>query len=163
MFDRRIYIVDFRKLVRWLTPFRLRKPAQLAWLNAIVAPIVFVYNQFVNYKEATAYRLSITPQVCYLERALNDRYDVALRRIWIGKSTRKDPVVFWQRLENKPVVLFTKKEFKPLVLYTKTETAGGGTDFTINIPSDIGMDMDELAAFMDIYKRATKEYSVTRF
>lgn len=141
-----------------------RKPKMLAWVSALAAPVAYCYNTFLNYKTSVNYRLLITPQVCHLERALNDRYDFALRRIRIEDGVEFNAFPVFLRAEAKPVKLFLRAEAKPApVLYLKTETGNFTADFIIKIPADVAFDINELRAFTDTYKLLSKKYNVQTF
>jgi hypothetical protein len=160
-YNRKIFTVDWEKMIRWLINYRLRKPRQIAWLNSLLYPLTYLYNLFLAFRKSVVYRLNITPQVCYLEKALNDRYDIVLRRIRIVDGKEMNPIPLFQKVENKKQVLFTKGEDIPLVLYTKEETAQYGVDFIILMPLFLPFDYNELRAFMEtISKLTTRTYRV---
>jgi hypothetical protein len=106
------------------------------------------------------YRISITPQVCYLEAAINDRYDYVERRIFIEDGEEHEPVPLYRKVEGKAQVLYKKGEGAPLVLYTKAETSKFSADFTIHIPADVNFNISELNAFVESYRLASKTFKV---
>ncbi len=122
-----------------------------------------LYIRFTAFRMGIKYNLLITPQVCFLEKALNDRYDVAARRIFITDAPEYLPLVLFRRIEGKKVVFHRKSENLHQVLYTKAETAQFSVDFIINIPIGIAYDLAELRAFVDGYKLVTKTYKVKTF
>src|SRR4051812_23650373 len=106
----KIYNIIYSKLTHWLTPGMLRKPSMLAWLNVCIAPVLFIYNNLLRFRKLKLYQLSITPQVCYLEKLLNDQYDYFSRGIYIVDAEDKDPIYIFQEIEDKPVYIFTEAE-----------------------------------------------------
>ncbi|TAN18839.1 MAG: hypothetical protein EPN37_04565 [Chitinophagaceae bacterium] len=155
-----IFNIDYGKLVKLLLPTMLRKPLMVAWLNALVWPVQQLYSSFKKNRKADLYRLKITPQVVYLQRLLNDRYDVALRRIKIIDSIYHDPLYIFTKAENKPLWVKMKSENVPQWLWLKSETSLDPADFTIQIPSDINYQLPELQGIIDSYKLAGKTYSI---
>lgn len=123
-------------------------------------PVNDLHSRFVYYRNNALYRLSITPQVCYLEKALNDRYDVIERRIYITDGVELSGLPLFLKVENKPTVFSRKSEGNEQVLYTKAETAYFSADFVINVPVTVPFDISEITAFVNGYKLASKTFKV---
>ncbi|MGQ0737673.1 MAG: hypothetical protein ACT4OJ_01310 [Bacteroidota bacterium] len=162
-YNRPIYIINWPKLAHWFTPVHWRFPKLLSWVKAVAGLSNDLYNRFMAYRNIIKYRLLITPQVCYMEKALNDNYDIVQRRIYIDDGPEFLPVAFFRAIENKPVPVFRKSEDKELVLYRRAETAQFGVDFIIHIPSDVVFDMPQLRAFVTGYKLTTKTFGIQIF
>jgi hypothetical protein len=160
--DSRIYDINFKKLAKTLTPALLFKPVQIVLLYACVTPITWVYNQFMAFKRFVEYRLSITPQVCYLEKALNDRYDLVDRRIYIVDAVEYDALPLYLKVESKHLVLPLKTDGH-LVLYTKGETGIYTVDFIVMVPSVIALDFIEMRAVINGYKLLSKKFQIKTF
>jgi hypothetical protein len=159
-FSRNIYYFNWRKLIRWLTPQPLRKPRLLAFLRAFVSGVQHVHTLFINFKIATEYTLTITPQVVYLEKMLNDRFDFLERRIYITDGISYEPLWLALKDENKPKWLSLKSEGKPIWLPLKSEASFFASDFTIVVPPDVVYNENELRARVDKYKLAGKQYNI---
>ena len=166
--NKRIFYIDFNKLVQLLLPIVLRKNKMIAWLNALIFPIFKMYNDydntaFVGYRDGNLYKLKITPQVVYLKRLLNDKYDIVLRRIFITDTEGKNPLYIYLEEEEKPAFIFKEVENKPVFLWLDGETSLKEDDFIINIPMDIAFDEKELRMVVDNYKLAGKTYLINKF
>lgn len=159
-FDKKIYDVDFMKLAEWLIPSMLRMPRLLAFVTALVTPVADLYSRLLVLKSTIEYRLTITPQVCYMEKALNDRWDVSLKRIRIVDAIEYSAIPFFLKIENKPVTFHLKSEAQPVVMYSKGETAQFTVDFIVEVPYDVAFDMAEMRAVVDSYKLAGKTYKI---
>lgn len=131
-----------------------------AFLRSVAMPINTLHTALLYYRNNALYRLAITPQVCFLERALNDRYDVILRRIAIEDGLELAPVPLYRKEESKPQVLNRKIEGGPLVLYTKAETSQFSADFVIKVPVTVDFNISELTAFVNGYKLSSKTFKV---
>lgn len=140
-------------------PSSLRRKALHAWLMTLIAPAIRLHGELVAFRAAALYRLSITPQVCYLEKALNDRYDYTLRRIRILDAQVYDPIPLFLKEEEKTVHIF-KKPLGVKVLYTKAETSIFAADFIIQVPYSIVFNEAEMRAFVDNYKLAGKIFKI---
>lgn len=158
-----IYTVDWYKLATWLVPPVLRKSKTLAFVKAMATPINDLQSRFLTYRNYTLYNLGITPQVCYLQKALNDRYDVDDRRIQVVDAGEKLPVPFFLKVENKPQRLYKKTEAQHLVLFQKAETAQFTADFVIRVPAIITFDKKEMTAFVNSYKLLSKTFNIITF
>lgn len=112
----------------WLVPNYVKHPRLTNWLQSLIKPIVSNYLSFKLYREAKIYQLTITPQVCYLEKLLNDRYDYILRRIVIEDSIDKDVTFIYMDAELKPVYLGSK------FIFTAGESGVSSNDFIIKVP-----------------------------
>lgn len=133
----KIYDINHNKLVIWLLPNKLKLPVITNWLQALIKPVVTLYLAFKRYRDAKIYQLTITPQVCYLERLLNDRYDNSLRRIYIEDSVDKLPLYIYVAAELKPVYLGSK------IIYTNAETGLAPNDFIIHVPIALQFNFEE--------------------
>ena len=143
--------------------FKIRKDGILALLSALIAPLMTLYQVFLRNRERHLYRLSITPQVCYLEKMLNDRYDATSRRIYISDFSQMPDVNLFLEEENRPLYIFLEEENMPVYLGTIAEReAGGETDFVVNVPFSIVYNEKEMHALLDDYKLAGKRYEIVK-
>ena len=154
------YDIEWMKLARWNTPYKWRKPDYLALLETFITPINSLHSQLLFFRNYVNYRLSITPQVCYLQKLLNDRFDPVDRRIVIEKAVAYDAVPLFLKDEQKPVKLYKKSEHLPKVFYTKSETMMFTVDFIVKVPITMPFDMNELTAYLDIDVLPSKIYKV---
>lgn len=129
----------------------MRKPKTVAWLLALTKPVVTLYQVFLRYRKQKLYELMISPQVCYLERLLNDKYDFIERRIRIGDTNDKPPLYIYQEAELKPVYL---SENKPRYIYTDGEAGDVKDDFVIKVPRAIGINNNEMLQLVKGYRLA---------
>lgn len=148
MLNSNIYKVQWAKLARWIIPVEMRMPKQLSFVYSFIYPVALLHKTFMDYKKTVEYRLSINYQRCSLERLLNDRYDAALRRIYIQDVPRKEPVYFYKRDELKPVVFYTRAEDKPVIFYTRSEIGINAANFCIYVPAGIVFSNIEMIALV---------------
>lgn len=159
--------IDWNILTRWLLPVRLRKPFLLAWLKALTAPIwQTLYPLFKAFEAKAWYDLKYqSGQVAHLEFVLNERFDPAQKRIWIGPGSATDKRVYlYLDAENQTKYLFKDVEDSPVYLYQESELSGSGVyDFSINVPAGLPMEEAALRAVADRYKRDSKDYIINYF
>lgn len=158
-----IYDIVYTKINQWLTPPEQQQPKTLALLNAFVRPVLVKYQNFLLYRKAKLYELYITPQKCYLERLLNDRYDNVLRRIYIDDGVDKDPRYIYQVAELKPMFVYTKAEGQPQFIYTLGESGQFTNDFVIFCPQALAFEDAEMTSLVKVYKLAGTKFKIQRF
>lgn len=159
----RIFLVDYNRLVNMLLPMELRTSVHVIWLRVMLSPVVFLYMLFGRNRQANLYALSITPQVCYLEKMLNDRFDFGDRRIYIDDPVRNDAFYLYQEAESKPVDFYMEIEALPLITYTDGEAGLVMEDFIVYVPEGLVFNMEEMKALLDMYKLAGKKYKIETF
>lgn len=161
------YIIDYVKLVRDRVPVDLREfPELMAYLNIIAGPVVSVYNSLNLFRNLILYKLTITPQVCYLEKMLNNQYDNTLRRIYIEDGAQYEGQFVFQESEDQPLFIYTEAEVdKPDVfIYTEGESSGVGSfDFVVYVPTAVSFDVNEMSSLIRTFKLASKIFSIQTF
>lgn len=161
--DRKIYQFDWHRLTRELLPVMLRKPHLLAVVEACVSALIAVRARFMNFKLDVEYDLTITPQVCYLERMLNDKFDYSQRRIRIVDGVSYDPVLLSLSEEAKPVLLTANsQEGAAVLLPLQSEVAQFSSDFVVTVPENVVFDEKRMSALMHKYKLAAKVFTINR-
>lgn len=163
MINERIYIIDWKRFIRWCTPHFMRKAQWLSFLGVIMKPIADVHGYFNAYRAQKKYQLMITPQKCYLERMLNDRFDNRLRRIYIDDGIDRPPFYLFQEAELKPKYLYRTSENQPKYLYTSGESGDLRDDFVIYVPASLVFEDAEMSSLVKIYKLAGTKFKIQRF
>ena len=150
-----IFKVDFDRLVQLLLPTFLRKGLATAFLTAFIQPLKIIYTAFTAYRQNTLYMLEITPQVCYLEKCLNNMFDPSLRRITIHDPERATQAYVYLDSENKPLLLNPSQPVYQDGEIAKTQTS----DFVVSLPATV-TDITRVKAVLDKYKLPTKQYEI---
>ena len=158
----KIYNIIYSKLVQWLTPAMLRRPFLLAWINICVSPVSYVYNNLLRFRTLKLYQLSITPQVCYLQKLLNDQYDYINRGIRIIDALDADPLYIFRTLENKPVGLYTRGENRPVALFSSGEASDLKDDFIVIVPFSVNFNNNEMSSLIKAYKLGSKQFKIVQ-
>lgn len=161
--NEKIYDIDFSRAVRWNLRRKKRKPRILALLMAMAMPFQLIYQDFLRFRKAKLYDLMITPQVCYLEAFLNDRYDLIQRRIYIDDAISYPPLYLYQDEELKPVDLYTDFENKPVYLYTDGEGGEYADDFVVFVPHDIDFSLIEMTSLIMRKRLPGMRFKIQKF
>lgn len=156
------YVIDYTNYVTSRIPEELQLPIVIAFVLVLAAPVILVYNLLISFRNLMLYKLAITPQVVYLEKMLNDRYDTEERRITITDGKEYLPTFLFKKIELKPVFLFLKSEegFLQRFFYTKNETGQFTWDFIVNVPVLVDFNMNELIALVNTYKLPAKTFKI---
>jgi hypothetical protein len=154
------YRVDFARLAWLLLPGLLRRPRQVAWLQWLTTPVRSLYARFVAYEAGVRRELSYNSQVLLFESALNDRFDPAVRRIYLTNSdVELQPVYlnFVAEQQPNPVLHFEPEGQPPVYLYRWVEF-GGVADFIVTAPAVLSGRAGQLHALIRRLKLANKNY-----
>lgn len=148
------YKVDWDKLILLLLPTFLRKPMLFGYMRALVSPIASLHYNWEQMRAANLLKLSYNGQRCYLRKALNDRFDPDLRRIFIGEIPQLEENYIYQPEENLDYYLDT--------MYLDLDyTEGGETvDFVVYVPADVMNKITEIIATLEFYKLAGKLFKI---
>lgn len=148
--------LDVNKLVVLLEQTFLRRPKQLAFLQALAAPIATIHQNWFVKRLDNLYKLGHNGQVCYLRKALNDAFDPSLRRITITDGNRYTREYIYTNIEQQPTSLGT------IYLRQVGDYADTGADFRVVVPKgfDLVGNNFQLRALVDFYKLAGKRYLI---
>ncbi len=156
--------VNFRRLATWLMPPILRGSFFVEWVNILIVPVKAIYNDFKRYVEEQAYWLGITPQVCYLEKALNDTFDKEFRRITITDTTDYLVILIHKAEAQKPLMTHkanTGNDEDIPIIHHSSAYADSGYDFNVNIPFLLTQPEEfRLRSILDKFKLASKQYRI---
>lgn len=159
-----VFKINYRKLIDWLIPERLKHPVFTAMIKASIWPIRKQYTSFHLLRNKMLYKLSHNQHVAHLEGVLNDRFDNAFRRISIEDAPLDfQPKNFYRASESKPVYIYEASENKPLFLFTDYETKFGGFDFVVMIPVTIPFDSDVMVALINEYRTPGMGYKIVQY
>ncbi|MFC0344061.1 hypothetical protein [Epilithonimonas hispanica] len=151
------HIVNWKRLAIILTPTFLRGPLMKAWLELIVSGIDDIHYRWLQFRTDNLYKLNHNSQICYLRKALNDRFDSSLRRIVIASGNTYTRQYIYTDAEQKPKWLGT------IYLHGDEDYSDTGVDFIVKVPQDLQFSIYEMTALIDYYKLASKRYKIIRF
>lgn len=136
-----------------MLPIRLRKAKLLlAILNSVGSVLNSLFIDFKTWLRDRYYDLSITPQVCFIEKLLNDEFDRDLRRIYISEPARLTTNFFYRETDGKNWYFGNDKFFADDTRFNYPY------DFIINLPTEIIINKERLTALVNKYKLLGKTY-----
>lgn len=148
--------INFKTLLALLLPSFLRQKRMLLWLSCLLQPLEELYNELL-------YKMQHTSQVIYLEKLLNEHFDV------VGYDAKNHETTKQIVIEDAPFVavnyLYLPAEIPPnpyLYLGTKyISSVANYTDFIVKMPASIPYEETKLRMLIDYYKLAGKQYDIT--
>lgn len=155
-----MYNIDFIKLILWLVPVELQQPILTAYVRCLIIPVMSLYAIFMERRAQDYYNLNHNSQVCYMRKALNDRFDPDERRIVITNGFRFARTYFFTRVELRPVYVKTRTEAEPLYIRERSEYADTGVDFLVRVPAELLELSYEIKALIDYYRLGSKRFKV---
>lgn len=156
-----LFDIDYHALLEQKLPVRWRNPVMIAWCRVLISRVVYLKAEFDTNRAANLYRLAHNGQICKLCAALNNKFDPALRGIFIGNGAFVEPVYIYLISELKPVYMYQISENKPVYMRQISEVyTGEGVSFVVHVPAGLGYDVNQMEALIDDNKLAGKVYSI---
>lgn len=128
------YEIDFVKFVVQMLPPLLRSRFLVSFLRVLIVPLRYIHESFLTIKDGTDSKLSITGNVQYLEKALNDAFCLTDGQIRIETPTEKRLPAFYLKKEEKPRIFRTFQEGTGYMVLLKGETRQR-VNFTVRVPT----------------------------
>ena len=161
------YDVDSTRWAVQLLPPILRSRVLVALLRILIIPLAYVHRLFTEYRKKVADRLDITASVQDIERALNRRFFLRNRQIYIeSESDDRHPCLYFQA-EGKPPTFLNPR----MTLWMDGEVPSK-PNFTIFVPSFLvsslnseedrhkGRHLAEIIRIVELYKPAGRRYHI---
>lgn len=161
------YDVDFTRWAVQLLPPILRSRVLVALLRIIIIPLAYLHRLFTDYRKKVAERLDITASVQDIERALNRRFFLRNRQIYIeSESDDRHPCLYFQA-EGKPPTFLNPR----MTLWMDGEVPSK-PNFTIFVPNFLvsslnseedrhkGRHLAEIIRIVELYKPAGRRYHI---
>ena len=147
-------MINFKQVVGFAFLPRIYTGVAKSILTAMGIVLNGILKGFIDLHKKIDDDLSITPQVCFLEKMLNDKYDKEQRRIRI-----EDPEVIEGRFFFPHTDTPDKKFYFGKKAYFVKDTRYNNTDlrFIVVLPVSIEA-TDEMRALIDRYKLASVSY-----
>lgn len=153
--------INFNKLISWHIPQEVSRFKLLALAQALCYAVVRLYvDVFNKFHKDIEKELSITPQIWSLEKHLNDKYDKSIRRIFIEDGKLFPLQVLYTRAEQKPLHLHTRAEATPVYMGLRSESGFSTASFYVRVPSGLIPQKEEIKAFVNRHKLASKSFEI---
>lgn len=159
------YDINIAKLAIQLLPMCLRGDKMKAFVKAFAEPLRYMREYFEAFRKSKDYRLTHNSQVCYLQAALNDRFDPLLRGIEIlDGDGNNEGVILHKRSENNPLNIYERQEEKPVIMYQRNFGGSRAITFQVKVPRRLSLNdrLNEydVSAVVNEYKLASMRYKI---
>lgn len=146
---------SINRVAHTLIPHRRRQIRMVAWVKVFVSYLVYIKENLWAFWDKTWLDAAITPQVKYMEQALNLHFN--RDDITIEDGERLGPFIYTQTEE--PETQFYMDEEDSWV-YTADEA--GDCDFVVIIPSGLTTEAPLIAAMVHRYKLPGKKFIIQK-
>lgn len=165
--DIKLYRISVDKYIyQYLKPVD-RKPTVVSFFNIIYSPLNDLMDAWVDYRDESIVKATVTSQHKSLQWFLNRQYDPTLKRIFT--ITANDDGVEAGRFDTEPLRSFEAGRFDTEVARsqeTRRYGESGATqnyDFAVYIPSDISGSTNDIISTVDTYREAGISFTVIEF
>lgn len=162
-----VYHINWIRLVKNFLFIQIRRSFLVKWLRILVIPIDWIYGVFLEYRLNCLYQARHNSQIIYMEAILNDAFDSVQRRIRIKNAVFKQPIFFYDPLDNKDVYFYNPADDKPVWFYYPEQFEGEGCDFYVYIPPDVELNITlrpaveiQISGLVEFYKLYSKNYKI---
>ena len=146
-------MIDFKKTFLLILLTKIRKAKLLLTvLNSAGTVLNSLFADFKSWLKDKHYEINITPQVCYIEKMLNDEFDTTSRRIYISEAARLQTNFLYRETDGKNWYFGAGKFFVDDTRFKYPY------DFVINIPIGLIINKERLTALVNKYKLLGKTY-----
>ena len=152
------YDLDIRVLIKQMLPISLRGKFFVEFIYVLIAPIWYIYLNFIREKKVNEDSLSYNSQYPNLQRLLNDRFDSEKRRIKVKDGGGNID----------ETLIFPNEELKPwhlgqVIIYPST--MWGYAPFVVLLPKNADSDftplvIDQIKRTVDNYKFLGTKYNI---
>lgn len=167
-----MYSINLNILINWCIPPFLRKAFLKALLSSLLISIQNTYNNLRDYRDLKNYELAITPQVIWLEKMLNDKYDAVWARIYIEEYMLDERMYIFNKSEiEHPPYIYNKSENQPKNYISNSGESNIDIFFKVRVPQTIfnlllannSSLLNEMKANINKYKVYGTYYSILPF
>ena len=146
------YHFDIMKFAEEMTPPLLRKSLLMAFIRALLRPLVRLMREFQDLRAQSNKALLPSGQVRAIEGAIIDKYHLNSGDVYITEPEDKTLYLYYERESAGALEL-------PKTLYYGNENPNK-TDFTIHLPDHLKNDEGEISRLIELYRPAGRKYTI---
>lgn len=140
------------KFAEEMTPPLLRKSLLMAFIRALLRPLVRLMREFQDLRAQSNKALLPSGQVRAIEGAIIDKYHLNSGDVYITEPEDKTLYLYYERESAGALEL-------PKTLYYGNENPNK-TDFTIHLPDHLKNDEGEISRLIELYRPAGRKYTI---
>lgn len=157
------YNVDIYKLGAYLLPPFLRKKRMYAFLCVFLYPFYWLCKMFKDYRKASLQKLNVNGQVAYIEKMLNDEFELEHQEIYITDSeSLRTNVADMYRDPSVTMTIYPENSEEKLYLESGDESVKS-EDYIVNVPSFLADHLETIKTIVEYNKPAGRTYKINLY
>lgn len=157
------YNVDIYKLGAYLLPPFLRKKRMYAFLCVLLFPFYCLCKIFKDYRKASLQKLNVNGQVAYIEKMLNNEFELEHQEIYItdSESLRLNLSDLYS---DASVTMTVYPDNSEDVLYLESGNESvKSEDYIVNVPSFLEDQIERIRTLVEYNKPAGRTYKINLY
>ena len=157
------YNVDIYKLGAYLLPPFLRKKRMYAFLCVLLFPFYCLSKIFKDYRKASLQKLNVNGQVAYIEKMLNNEFELEHQEIYItdSESLRLNLSDLYS---DASVTMTVYPDNSEDVLYLESGNESvKSEDYIVNVPSFLEDQIERIRTLLEYNKPAGRTYKINLY
>ena len=152
-----MYSINWHRSITELLQNDARRPIWIAWLYALVKPLVRLANEFEDFRELIISENRWNGTTASLSKMLNDKYDPILRRIKLYNVVKK-PLLFYRSGNEKPDAYYQEGEESAVYHYRSANEAYDlsllSYELIVRVHAQVVMVPEEMLELIERYRYA---------
>lgn len=149
------YQFDIMKFAEEMTPPLLRNSVLMAFIRALLRPLVRLVREFQDLRAQSNKALLPSGQVRAIEGAIIDKYHLHSGDVYITEPENKTLYLYYEREGAGALEL-------PQTLYYGDENPNK-TDFTIHLPDHLEKYDGDITRLIELYRPAGRKYTINYY
>ena len=154
------YNVDILKLGAFLIPPFLRKKKLIAFFAVFLEPFVLLAKRFKDFRKASLQKLNVNGQVIYIEKRLNDEFELEYPYIYITDSSElRANLADIYADQTLSMAMYPLESDDKLYLESGEESARE-EDYIVNVPSFLSDKLSEIMTIVEYHRPAGRKFKI---
>jgi len=155
---------DIDKMIRWLLPYFLVKPIQLAWLQVLFTPLKTLYASFMSFRTLQLKNATINSEKERLQTALRDQFADNTIYIFHPDDYLDQAFIYLEREGATPEFDYLAIENHVPADYDFTEAEYNSQfDFIVRIPASLAGSTQAIYAYVKKYIFSSITFTIETF
>lgn len=152
------YNLDIYKFAQHLIPPSLRLSRLTAFINILLYPFYLVLQAFKIFRNNSLKKLNINGQVIYIEKALNDAFELKNGEIYLSDTDEVIGGVLYKDA-SQTMAVYASGEANVTYVMADNEGKHDG-DYIVNVPSFLKTELESIKTIVEYNKPAGRSYVI---
>lgn len=151
--------VNIAKAALQLVPYQLRQPLNVAWHNALLAPVLAMKAHFDAARRRTLQLVAYTFSKRSIELLLNAEFDATQNRIYIESTPGIVEALVLHVIASERATIILKADIPPVLRSSYARQTE--QDFIVFVPQDlVPFDISKMAVLVNRYRLVGKDFKI---